>query len=111
MKKLGLLLYFMLSCFMLSAHEGNKHEKRTKEDSTHLEQSQENSSQIQAQQEHEQDEHESKKVTADLDDFPNLHPLMVHFPIVLLLIGAVLAIANVVFLKKEIDWVITGMVS
>ncbi|ADR22076.1 hypothetical protein MATR_02900 [Marivirga tractuosa] len=110
MKKLGLLLYFMLSCIVLSAHEGEKHEKSTKEDSTHLEQPQVDYSHIQAQQEHEHDEHETKKVTADLDDFPNLHPLMVHFPIVLLLIGAVLAIVNVILLKKEVDWVITGMV-
>lgn len=28
------------------------------------------------------------KLTADLDDFPNLHPLLVHFAIVLLLVGA-----------------------
>tara|TARA_R110002012_G_scaffold108855_1_gene251946 strand:+ start:104547 stop:105176 length:630 start_codon:yes stop_codon:yes gene_type:complete len=100
----------MLSCIVLSAHEGEKHEKSTKEDSTHLEQPQVDYSHIQAQQEHEHDEHETKKVTADLDDFPNLHPLMVHFPIVLLLIGAVLAIVNVILLKKEVDWVITGMV-
>jgi uncharacterized membrane protein len=49
----------------------------------------------------------NKPLQADFNDFPNLHPLMVHFPIVLLLLAAILAIANILFLKKELDWLIT----
>lgn len=48
-----------------------------------------------------------KPVQADFDDFPNLHPLLVHFPIVLLLLAALLSIANIIFLKRELDWVVT----
>jgi uncharacterized membrane protein len=109
MKKLWITLYLAVSVFTLSAHEGEKHNKSEKQDSVETEQVVENSHEDQV---HEDDHtgHEDKKVTADFDDFPNLHPLMVHFPIVLLLVGAVLAIANVFFLKKEIDWVITGLI-
>lgn len=36
---------------------------------------------------HPQDAHYEKKVTADLADFPTIHPLIVHFAIVLLIVG------------------------
>lgn len=45
-------------------------------------------------------EHE-KKVTASLDDFPTLHPLIVHFAIVLLIVGAALQLVNVYFIKQN----------
>ncbi|MEK6646901.1 MAG: hypothetical protein AABY84_09545 [Candidatus Firestonebacteria bacterium] len=51
--------------------------------------------------------HPEEKVTAELQDFPNLHPLIVHFPIVLLIIAAFLATMNILFMKKEIDWIVT----
>jgi uncharacterized membrane protein len=45
------------------------------------------------------------ELTADLDDFPNLHPLVVHFAIVLLLVGASLQAANVYFMRPLIAWI------
>ncbi len=47
---------------------------------------------------------QDRKLTADLDDFPNLHPLVVHFAIVLLLVGAFLQVANVYFMRPTVAW-------
>ncbi|WP_242929591.1 hypothetical protein [Pontibacter vulgaris] len=46
-------------------------------------------------------------VHATPDDFPNKHPLIVHFPIVLLLVAAAVALCNIFFLRRELDWVVT----
>lgn len=46
-----------------------------------------------------------QKLTASLDDFPNLHPLIVHFAIVLILFGALLQLVQVVVLRKEVAWI------
>ncbi|WP_018480063.1 hypothetical protein [Pontibacter roseus] len=46
-------------------------------------------------------------VHARPDDFPNKHPLIVHFPIVLLLVAAAVQLCNILFLRKELDWITT----
>lgn len=49
---------------------------------------------------------QSDSVQADLDTFPNLHPMVVHFPIVLLLLVVVLQLIQLFTLNRTMDWVI-----
>lgn len=51
---------------------------------------------------------QESEAPAPFSAFPNLHPLVVHFPIVLLIVAAVLAVVNTFFVKKDLAWVITG---
>jgi len=52
---------------------------------------------------------DESKVTADLDDFPSIHPLIVHFAIVLIIVAAGIQLLNIYFMKKEIAWIITAI--
>jgi uncharacterized membrane protein len=47
---------------------------------------------------------ESEIVDASMSDFSNLHPLLVHFPIVLLLLAVLTQIATFFIWKKQLDW-------
>ena len=52
---------------------------------------------------------DESKVKADLGDFPTLHPLIVHFAIVLIIVAAGIQLLNLYFMKKEIAWIITAI--
>lgn len=49
---------------------------------------------------------QSDSVQADLDTFPNLHPMVVHFPIVLLLLAVILQLIQLFIMNRTMDWVI-----
>ncbi|MBI2794504.1 MAG: hypothetical protein HYX66_07645 [Ignavibacteria bacterium] len=51
--------------------------------------------------------HDESKVTANFDEFPSLHPLIVHFAIVLIVVAAGMQLLNVLLVKQELAWIIT----
>jgi hypothetical protein len=117
MKKIVFSIIFLIVLNTIaSAHNGEQHEKQetgtTQSDSTNHEEepAHENhehpdgvDSEAEASHQHLTDEN----ISASIDEFPHIHPLIVHFPIVLLIVAAILAVANILFRKKEIDWIIT----
>ncbi|MDZ7846512.1 MAG: hypothetical protein U5L96_06965 [Owenweeksia sp.] len=97
------MLLFLVSGITVLAHGDEDHKKQ--DSTTRVENVQDNNHASTAPQNHASES--TKPVQANFDDFPNLHPLLVHFPIVLLLLAALLAIGNIFFSKKELDWVVT----
>ncbi len=89
------------------AHGGEKHEKK-KESVTQSEAG----SNIEGKHDH-GDEHGNsgmdmqaeKKVMAPLSDFPNLHPLLVHFPVVLLVLALITQLFSFFVYQKALSWV------
>lgn len=53
--------------------------------------------------------HDETKVTARFDEFPSLHPLIVHFAIVLIVVAAGLQLLNILLVKREFAWIITAI--
>ncbi len=49
---------------------------------------------------------DESKVAADLGDFPTLHPMIVHFAIVLIIVAAALQLVNIILIKREITWIV-----
>ena len=99
------LLFFLLGGSSLFAHDDKGHKEEQK-DTTQTEHSV-------AAHEHsmESGAHhdlpvliEVDIVDASLSDFSNLHPLVVHFPIVLLLLASITQIAAFFFWKKQMNW-------
>ena len=107
--------YFIISIVLIFgltltafAHGGKKHKK----DSTAHQQDSVKEAHAQGDTVHHHDEGmavDKSKVTADLNDFPSLHPLIVHFAIVLIIAAAAIQLLNVFLLKKEIAWIIAGL--
>lgn len=90
-------------------HDGKKHKKDSVKTADSIAMSQQH---IAGDTIHHHDEsmaHDEKKVSADLADFPTLHPLIVHFAIVLILVAAGIQLLNLYFMKKEISWIIAAI--
>lgn len=103
---LSLLFLFMCTTFAV-AHGGKKHKKDSTEQADTTKQEHEEHVQGDTVRHHDEGmEPDESKVTADLDDFPSLHPLIVHFAIVLIIVAAALQLLNVFLLKEEFAWII-----
>jgi len=99
LKKLGFLLLFI--CFIFTANAQDDH-GHTDNETAHEELNKN------------QDDHDESAMNGELmnkeeislGDFPSLHPLIVHFPIVLLLLAAVFQLLQLFLMKRNLDWVI-----
>ena len=109
MKKIILSILFLITLGSLAyAHDGDKHEKQDQEetltDSANHEEEAGHEHQA-TQAEANSTANSEKDVTASFSDFPNLHPLVVHFPIVLLLLAAVAQVIQFFVFSYELSWV------
>ena len=107
MKKTILSIIFLIALHTLAlAHGGEKHGKQDQKIA------QPDSANHEEEATHEHQEtgttsttNSDKDVTASFSDFPNLHPLVVHFPIVLLLLAAVAQVVQFFVFRYELSWV------
>ncbi|WP_225987802.1 hypothetical protein [Rufibacter sp. LB8] len=117
LKLLGLLF---LSALMIpegaSAHGGEKHPKKTK--LAQVDSLKKTAAAAQdtivfsevAPADHAEHKANPAKVHASIADFPHIHPLIVHFPIMLLMIAAAMQFVNILFQNKVLNWSVTIMV-
>jgi len=97
---ISLLIFLSLSA---SGHQGEK-------DTTHMEQDHKHQIEQAGNHHHDSSLH-PKDVIASFHDFPNLHPLIVHFPIVLILLASIFQIAGFFVFKREISWIVLIIVT
>lgn len=115
----GLVMSYLIVVSPVLAHGGEKHEKKKTQsakvqtaDTTRVQaissDTVKSHAPMSAATVHtEAHEQTPRKVHASLSDFPNIHPLSVHFPIMLLMVAAAVLLVNILFLRKELDWIAT----
>ncbi len=101
-----ILAIFLLIGNSIFAHGDEDHKKKDQDTTTFVPEKMQEAET--SHDHHEMDNHlmikESKIVDAAMSDFSNLHPLVVHFPIVLLLLAVFAQIASFFLWKKQLNW-------
>ncbi|RNI24073.1 DUF2231 domain-containing protein [Rufibacter latericius] len=124
MKPNHISLYFLAFLFLALflkpqssvAHGGEKHPKKAKVapvDSARLEPKPDGDTVVlkdMTPAEHAGHVADPGKVHASLAEFPHIHPLIVHFPIMLLMIAAAMQFVNILFGNKQLNWAVTILV-
>lgn len=115
MKKILVLstALLLLAFIHASAHEGHKNKKQDST-TTHVDSlvNKDQREHIQGDTIHHHDDAmkpDESKIGASLSDFPTLHPIIVHSAIVLIIVAALLQLINVYWMKREIRWIVTGI--
>lgn len=98
-KNLFLLSFLLLGVMMLNAQQRSSFSFNDRENVVKLVQEDQLATST-------ANESGNQDVQASFDQFPNLHPLVVHFPIVLLLLAAFLQIIQLFIMNRNMDWVI-----
>ncbi|MFO8234474.1 MAG: DUF2231 domain-containing protein [Bacteroidales bacterium] len=98
-KKLILYLFIIFIPLQISAHGDDDHDDSTKQDTTQT---------VVVENQQASDSSQAKKSTAlfaGFNEFSNLHPLIVHFPIVLLLLAVFSQLVGLFVYQKPLSWV------
>lgn len=110
MKTYFLIIVLLLTGTTLWAHGGKKHKKdSTVAQADSIKQEHEHGQGDTVRHHDEGMRPDQSKVTAELGDFPSLHPLIVHFAIVLIIVAAAIQLLNIFLLRREIAWIIAGI--
>lgn len=107
---LVLALLCISSVGYLSAHGGEDHKKKKDDveaspDHGHGGDNEHSHADAQAHQYDKLQSGQESGIPAALDEYPSLHPMVVHFPIVLLLLAALSQIAGLFVFRKELGFV------
>ena len=98
-KTLILYLFIIFIPLQIAAHGDDDHDDSTKQDTTQT---------VVAEDQQVSDYSKTKKskgLFAGFDEFSNLHPLIVHFPIVLLLLAVFSQLIGLFVYQKPLSWV------
>jgi len=111
MKSISICIFLFLALATVAhAHGGKKHKKDSA--TAHTESvaaGTDGDGHDDSDHHHDEGEPDHATTTTASKDFPSIHPLIVHFAIVLIIVAAALQLLNIVLTKKEIDWIVTGI--
>ena len=104
LKAIPFALIIIISILTVQAHKKEKHAKPL-DDSVKTQMTDHNVNKQNVYKMEKLHMNVTKKEKASLNTFPTLHPLIVHFPIVLLLLSLLTQFAGLFVFRKELNWI------